>query len=454
MVFLGDKGERKIVRSYLILGMCFLFLVQYFAEWQWLKYTVVVISLLAFLTSVKNADRFPRFLGLIMMSAGLLIEWNKGTGIDGVSNGIFLILPLLSLITLAPLLSIPLRLGGFFGAVSKLLHNLLHKPKKMYAGITGTLFLLSPILNLGSVRILNDFLEDLKLSSVMSAKGYVVGFTTAIMWSPYFASVSLILHYLNLPYTEYVLYGIALSILSLLIGNVLFALWEKFHPIKQIDSEMKHLDWTDRKQLIKLVLFVSLLMGSCLVLEVLTGWSMVVIVCLISILIPFIYGLLTFDWKRMAPLLVDYRDRTVPLLNNEIMLFMSAGMLAFALNGTSAMNGVGFFLADLADHSYLLFILAIIVIVEVVTFIGIHQIAVVGALAMQLNAAELGISNVALALILILTWFLSTALSPFSGLNLMVSRFSHVPGIQLGTKMNGVHLLVVTFIGIAIISFL
>ena len=77
---------------------------------------------------------------------------------------------------------------------------------------------------------------------------------------------------------------------------------------------------------------------------------------------------------------------------------------------------------------------------------GIHQIAVVGALAMQLNPAELGISNLALALVLLLTWTISTALSPFSGLNLLVSRFSHVSGAQVGLRINGIHLLVVAFL--------
>jgi hypothetical protein len=123
------------MRSYLILGMCVLFLIQYFLKIQWLEYTVVALSLLAFLGSALRADKFPRWLGIIMMTSGLLIEWNKGTGLSGISEGIFLILPLLSLITLAPLLSIPLRLGGYFKSISLLLRNLLQQPKKFYAGI-------------------------------------------------------------------------------------------------------------------------------------------------------------------------------------------------------------------------------------------------------------------------------------------------------------------------------
>src|SRR4051794_11758559 len=107
------------MRSYLILGMCTLFIIQYFAQIGWLQYVVVLLSLLAFLGSASNADRFPRILGIVMMSAGIIIEWSKGTGITGISDGIFLILPLLSLITLAPLLSIPLRLGDSFELLPK-----------------------------------------------------------------------------------------------------------------------------------------------------------------------------------------------------------------------------------------------------------------------------------------------------------------------------------------------
>lgn len=192
-------------------------------------------------------------------------------------------------------------------------------------------------------------------------------------------------------------------------------------------------------------------MSTCLFIESVTNWSMIVIVCLISIIVPLLYGSVSLDWKRMIPLLIDFRDRTVPMMNNEIMLFMSAGMLAFALKGTNVMNGVSLFLNRIADQSFLLVALAIVAIVFVLTYIGIHQIAVVGALAMQLNPAELGMSSIALAMILLLTWAVSTALSPFSGLNLMVSRFARLSGVQVGLRTNGLYMIALSFIGIVIV---
>jgi uncharacterized protein YjeT (DUF2065 family) len=442
------------MRSYFILGMCILFLVQYFVQTEWLQIVVVLLSLVAFIGSAKHADRFPRLLGLVMMSVGMIVEWNKGTGIKGIGDGIFLILPLLSLIILAPLISIPLRQGGWFSSISLLLNNLLHRPRKLYAGITGTLFLLTPILNLGSIRIMNDLLEDLKLPSVMSAKSYVVGFSTATLWSPYFASVSLILHYLNIPFKGFMLYGLGFSVFMLLMGNLMFYFWEKRHPMKITHSSEVPLRKDQRSHIFKLALFVIILMSTCLFLERITGWSMIVIVCLISIIFPLLFGIFSRDWKRLISLIIDYRDRTVPMVNNEIMLFMSAGMLAFALKGTNVMNGVSLFLNSLANQSFFLGALAIIFIVFCLTYVGIHQIAVVGALAMQLNAAELGMGNNALAMILLLSWAISTAVSPFSGLNLMVSRFVRLSGIQVGLRINGFYLLAVTFIGLAIISFI
>ncbi|WP_071393152.1 hypothetical protein [Bacillus tuaregi] len=442
------------MRSYLILGMCTLFIVQYFLDAAWLQYLVVLLSLMAFLGSAGKADRFPRMLGLVMMSVGIALEWSKGTGVAGISEGIFLILPLLSLITLAPLLAIPLKLGGYFEAVSRLLHNLLHHPQKLYAGITGTLFFVSPILNLGSVRIVNEFLEDLELPSEMSAKSYIVGFSTALMWSPYFASVSLVLHYLNVPFKDYFVYGMGISILSLLVGNLFFVLWEKRNPMVCDQASIQPIEKKQRRKLTEMVLFVALLMAACLIIEAVTKWSMIVIVCLISISVPLLMTAVTSKWKQAKPLWTDFRDRAVPLMNNEIMLFMSAGMLAFALKGTSVMNGVSHILKLLAHQSFFLFAIAVLLIVFCLTYIGIHQIAVVGALAMQLNPAELGINSIALAFILLLTWYISTALSPFSGLNLMVSRFSHLSGVQVGLRTNGLYILTVVTIGVAAISFL
>lgn len=441
------------MRSYLILIMCVLFLIQYFFPYPWMQYLVVALVLAVFMGSATKADLFPRWLGIFMMATGVLLEINKGGGVLGISEGILLILPLISLITLAPLLSLPLRVSGYFEAVDSLLRNLVHHPRKLFAGITGTLFLLSPILNLGTVRIIHEFLKDLRLPSVMSAKSYLVGFSTAPLWSPYFASVSLVLHYLNIPVGEYIAYGIGLSILSLFIGNLLFVIWEHRNPMVKVSVPEEPLKIEHKKQLLQLAICIMTLMAASLIIESITHWSMIVIVCLISISFPLLWGAVTNNWRRLILPFKDFRDRTVPMLNNEIMLFTSAGLLGYAMHGTSLSDGMNVFLISAAKQSFILFAVTLMAIVLIVTYLGIHQIAVISALAMQLNGQELGISNLALAMLLLLAWSTSTALSPFSGLNLMVSRIAGISGVEVGFRANGLYLSVIIPIGIFIISF-
>lgn len=434
--------------------MCFLFLIQYFVQQTWLGYVVVILVLAAFFASVKEAKGFPRIIGSIMMGTGMILEFYKGAGINGISEGMLLILPLLCLVTLAPLLSIPLKLGGYFEAIDLLLRNLLHHPKRLFAGITTSLFILSPILSLGSVRLISEFLSDLKLPSAMSAKSYLIGFSSAILWSPYFASVSLVLYYLDMSVGKYILYGIGLSVLSLIIGNMLFALWEKKHPIRHGTAPELPLTEKSRKQLVLLALFVSLLMSFSLAIEYVTKWSMIVIVCIISCILPLLWAVTTKSWSKLLPLLKDYRDHSVPMMNNEIMLFSSAGLLAHAIQGTNLANSVSNLLTVVANQSFLLFALCVIILVVMITYIGIHQIAVIAALAMQLNADQLGISSLSLAMLLLLCWSISTALSPFSGLNLMVCRIVGISGFEAGIRANGVHLTVMAILGLGIIMFI
>ncbi|MGD6846919.1 TRAP transporter large permease subunit [Rossellomorea aquimaris] len=439
------------MRSYLILSMCVLFLIYYFIQNVWIGYFVVLLAITSFIGSALNAKGFPRIIGILMMGTGIILEIYKGTGAEGISQGILMILPLLCLVTLAPLLSIPLKLGGYFESIDTLLRNLLHHPRQLFAGITTSLFILSPILSLGSVRILSEFLSDLKLPTAMSAKSYLIGFSTAIMWSPYFASVSLVLYYLDMEVGKYIVYGIGLSFLSLIIGNGLFALWERRNPLERTHTPEVPLKKESQKQLILLGMFVTLLLCSSLTIEYLTKWSMIIIVCMISILLPIAWGLITKGWHRLIPLLKNYRDHSVPMMSNEIMLFTSAGLFAHAVQGTTFANIVSDFLTGLAKDSILLFAVAVIVIVVVVTYLGLHQIAVIAALAMQLKAEELGISNLSLAMLLLLSWSISSASSPFSGLNLMVSKIVGISGFETGIRANGLHLAILTVIGLGII---
>ncbi|WP_043929752.1 hypothetical protein [Bacillus sp. EB01] len=442
------------MKSYFILSMCLLFLTYYFLNFNWLRYLVVIMAFISFSVCIIRAQGFPRILAIGMMGSGIALEIGQGGGIEAIVDGILFVLPLLCILTLAPLLSLPLKIGGYFKALDSFLGNMLHNPKVFFAGITVTLFILSPILNLGSVRLIDEFLSNLKLPSAISSKLYLVGFSTAMFWSPYFTSVTMVLYYLELPVGKYIFFGVSLSLLSLLLGNILLVAWEEKHPLNIISINMSPLESWEKNRLVMLSLYVSCLLFTPLLIEYFTEWSMIVIVSLISIFLPLLWGTFTREWIQLSPHWNAFRNQTVPMMNNEIILFTSAGLFGHAVQDTSFSHLITGFLNTVAHHSFLLFAVSVMGIVITVTYVGIHPIAVVAALAMQLEPNELGISSIALAILLLLAWSLSVLLSPFSGINLLVSKMVGRSGVEVGLLSNGFYVTLVATLGIVMFLFL
>ncbi|NHN29522.1 hypothetical protein [Paenibacillus agricola] len=444
------------MRSYFILGMCGLFLIQYFVQVEWLGPIVVVMTLIAFAGSASKANPTARWFGVSMLLIGIALEFGKGAGLQGISKGISMNLPLLTLVILVPLLALPLKLGGYFSAIHILLQSYRHHPRKLFTGITSVLFILGPILNLGAVRIVDELLKDLKLPPVLLAKCYLVGFSTTMLWSPYYAAVGLVLYYLQIPVNTYMAYGIGLALLFVLVGNVMFAISSRRHPLDMggdlNTSFSAEALQANRKKLFQLGLIIVALMSSTFLLEAWTHWSMLVIVSLVALAFPLLWGLLTNSWSRLLPHWDDFRNHSVPFMNNEIVLYSSAGLLGSAMQGTSFGDGIQWMLNSLAQQSFLLFAVSVVVTIVAITFIGIHPMVIVTALVTQMNAEDLGTSNQILAMLLMLSWSISSVLSPVNPLNLMVSRLTGLSGLQVGLRTNGLHLLVVATLGIVIIT--
>lgn len=438
-------------KSYLILSMCLLFLIHYFFESEPLGYVVAVIAIIAFFSSLAQAHRLPRIFGSAMLASGLILEWTKGTPVQGMMDGMTINLPLITLIILVPLLSIPLKLGGYFQAVDAALFSLRHRPGRLFAGITGLLFFLGPILNLGSLRVMDDLLKRLKLPPAMLAKAYSIGFSTTILWSPYYASVALVLFYLKVPVKDYVAYGIGLAAFFVMIGNILFQFWLRKHPFAEERAEAQPLGG-NRGKLLRMGWIVAGLMLATFILEHFTHWSMLVIVSLLAVFYPVVWAAANRVWRPLGKQWIEFRDRSVPAMNNEIVLFISAGFLGLSLQNTGVGDGVRRIMVALADQSFFLFGLMVLATIVVISMVGIHPIVIVTALITQMNAQEMGTTNPVLAMLIMLSWSVSAVLSPFNPMNLLVSKFAGMSGIEAGYRANGLFVSLAAVIGLAVIT--
>ena len=74
------------MKSNFILGMCLLFLIQYFVRSEWLQLVLAVCAVIAFAGSVTRARTVPRIFSLLMFVSGIALTALKGLGIEAAAG--------------------------------------------------------------------------------------------------------------------------------------------------------------------------------------------------------------------------------------------------------------------------------------------------------------------------------------------------------------------------------
>ncbi|WP_158555821.1 hypothetical protein [Peribacillus glennii] len=445
------------VKNLFILSMCIAYLINFFMKWNIFSYYIVSLSIVVFLICLEAAKTLPRLFSIMMLLSGIVLNIFKGDVMEGTANGLLVNLPLLCLVILVPLLSIPFKIGGYFHSIHFYMERMAHDLKTMFGTITLLLFCIGPMLNIGSIRILHETIRDIELEPEFLAKSYLVGFSTVVLWSPYFSSVALVLYYLDVPVLQYLPLGLALAFIQLIFGNLLFYLWLKnkkqSDKIKEdtIIEENENKEKYHRKKMMDLLFVLIFLSGLLFLLEYVTKLPMIYLVSLFSITYPVIWSITKRKRNEFVFHIKEYIENSIPKMNNEIVLFISAGLFGNALAGTTFADGIKLFLTETASMSFLLFIITVVIIILVFTFIGVHPVVVVTALVSQMDADMIGTRPEVLALLIMISWSMSAILSPVNPLNLVVSESIDKPGLSVGLRWNGFYVLLMFVVGAAFI---
>ena len=428
-------------RTFIILAMCFLYLVQYFFPFSTLNHTLSIVGIVIFFMTIFYVGNTQKTIAIVLFLLGVVVHVSvKEQPLFSSFVYIQRNLPILTLIILVPLISIPIKAGGYFKSVQYFMIKTRSRPKLSFIFLSSFLGLISPILNMGTVRIVHEMVDGLKLNPRLLANSYMTGFTSAMLWSPYFASVVIVLYEIGADIQKYVLLALPVAIVYLLVGNLLFSL-------KYDDKQNEYINLplnengkqTERFHLInisKLLSFLFMLIGLLLVIEAVTKLPMLLIVSLIAIFVPTIWGLSTRKFGELLPAMRSYFNG-IWFMKNEITLFLSAGFFASAIAKTPITEGIEYYLLTIANISILLFALIIFFIVFILAFIGVHQIIVVPILASQIQASVIGITPEMLALIFILSWSVTVIICPLSAINIIVSNCVKQNGFTVGFKWNG-----------------
>jgi len=449
--YVEKPNKKREIMSSLMLFLCFAYVASFFIHSQVLQTCLAFLAMVVFFTSLPAVKAAPRLFGTMMFVTGLFLHIGKGSGAEEMISGSTANLPLLTLVTLVPLAAIPLKIGGYLESINFYLEKFIHDSKKMFGGITLFVFCLGPILNMGSIKVLHEMLQDVKLPPALLAKAYLIGFSTVMLWSPYFASVATVLYYLNVPVFDYLPIGLSLAVIQFLIGNLLFWRWEQKHGtivkppaamLQRAGDKVQH-----RKRMRQLFMILAILLAALFTLEHLTRWPMITLVILIVLAFPVIWVAVNRQWTPFKQHLMEFKRHSVPMMNNEIVLMISAGLFSKSLIGTAAADGIQVFLLDISAQSFLLFVLTVMCVFVTLTFAGIQPLVLATILATTMDPVLLGTSKEVLALLLMICWSISAVLSPTNPVNIMVGNLVEKPGTVVGVKWSGIYLLTMFCIG-------
>lgn len=444
---MGEGMNR--IKSSLIILVLLLYFLNIFIDSETIYIWLSILAFLLLIAAIPSSKAMTRMMGisLLVIGLGISLFMNGATLIESV-QGIQLNLPLLILILLAPLLSIPLKSGTLLDAPMAYIEQVKDKPGQLFLGISGFLTLLAPVLNVGSVRILADLMKDRNLSGELLGRSYFTGFSTAMVWSPYFGSVALVLYYLDIPYSEYFFIGLLFAAAQLLTGNLLFAMK---NGVEKPSAGEKNENTGEEIHILPLVLkfVVSLgvLISALIFLEQLTKLSMLVLVSMLAIVIPAVWMALTGKWKSFVDQVIVYKNQVTGGTGTEMVLFLSAGIFGSAITNSSISGWIKSFLLLLSEGSFIFFVIFIVFTIMFFALIGFHQIITVPLLVMQVDPAAIGMPPVAIAFVFILAWFMSAIISPINAVTILISNAVSKKFFTVGFRWNGLYVLTMFLIG-------
>ncbi|MBD8006307.1 hypothetical protein [Bacillus norwichensis] len=288
----------------------------------------------------------------------------------------------------------------------------------MYLLITGLFSLIGPITNLGSLYIVHAMMKKVKLPNELLGRVYVRGFTSVHTWSPYFASVFLVVYSLNIPIHQYLPYGLILSFFQILIAYYLFRYIEMRHiELGFIESDR----YINYKKLYELFAVLLLLTGFIFVFEPFVTLNASVLISISVLVFAFLWTVYLKIPKEFLKEINEYRKNIFPHKANEVSFLLTAGFFGVVLSNTSISGYIRNVWVSLAHTSVLLLIFMTILIITLLSFVGVHQMVTISAIVATISYDELGIHAMVMAMMLLSAWAVGTTISPISPVTTAVS---------------------------------
>ncbi len=418
------------VVSYL---MTILYLVEHFYHSNILVLTYSVLGAILLISAFLFISSVNKIITFILVLLGTLCLIFEDISLQVAITGFGENTNLLSLFLLIPLIGTFMSTAGYLKAlktkVQQKERNGQQHPYRLSYFLTATVGVL---LNYGSIAIVKQIIEESSSSfkNKQLTLNIMRGFGFCMLWSPYFVNVGLILVLFNLSWFDIGIYGLTLSFIYLLISWLFFKRIS-FSEDVILTNKQKSVDTIENPSLTPFFIFCSVLVFLSFVLDFILSVNMLTVVCLLAIVLPFIWAICTRVIGAYRRNVLEQVELSFYRLKNEFSVFISAGYFGMALSYTEIGSFLSNFIYNISQGSVFILSASIVLFAIILAQVGIHPVIIVIGLGSALSPLKFGVNPEYIALILLIAWTTATQMSPFSGQVLMASRLMNESPINV-----------------------
>lgn len=440
--------------------------------------TLILAVILSFIATKGST----RMIAAVLFIVGAFLLFYTQAPLDVWEKALLENGYLLAMFIMVPLISLPVRYGGYNESLEALFDRFGNSKSRFYGLVSVMTAFLGVLVSIASVPLTcevarsSHFATNARILATALSRGFI----TCLFWAPTTATIALSLQLTGANWLSVLPFGLLFAIIAGFIGWIMTTIRENLiarrsqlntslsknkndthidanlnssslHPSKyEVTSHQPHSGVFDRKKIIELVLFSVLyivavmLVGQCLRI------SIIVAVALMSILIPIIWMVAI---KRVTLFKQKVKDEYVavklPNVKGQMILFTAAGVLASGISYSGVGEMAVTTLLQITNGGALEATILVMILALVCSAFGVHPLVYTTVIGGSLTAAQLGVSPVYMTLLLAMGWALGNAVCPTSANSIAVSQLVERSPFKLALNWNVSYVLVSTVILVA-----
>lgn len=421
-----------ILRTVLILGVTIVHLISAFITPDpVLRLVQGLLAVLVVVLSLPSIAGSTKYVAWAVFIGGAGLLFYAGAPGEAWLTGFEANLDLIVLIVFVPLLGMAIERGGYLDALRYLYSRFVRNGSRLYLYNSFLAFGLGMILNLGAPAVayaLNPLGQVTEDTQRLLTTSIARGFICAILLSPNFAAVGLVLRSLDLSWLGLAKVGVIVAVIMLVIGYLIeLPRGSKIMVVTSLEEGPLPTSTSSMAKLVELVFFIIFSLVAVVIVQLVTRWSILTVVPVVAAILSFFWILYTTrSISIYTRSLLDFIKVRVGNMCNEITLFIGAGFLAVAIETSGLGDYLPVFITQLAGNSSALASFVIVSLVTLASIIGVHPIASVTVLLTVLDPQSIGLTPLFMGLTLLTGWALGVIISPFSADNLIVASLAGV----------------------------